>query len=242
VQYDMTTTATPPVPVDPPPPEPPRRKRPALLILGSLTVLVALALLAGGIAAVWGLGQRDADGYFTTGTHTLSTNSYALSTESLDVGNDVPDWVVDDFATVRVQARSSVPVFLGVGPARDVERYLAGVQHDQITDFDTDPFSVTRRRLGGGGEPSPPATQRFWRRSVSGSGSQTIRWPVESGRWSVVAMNADGSRNVSVHTRFGARVPSLRWIAIGTLAAGGLMVVGGAGLIYVGSNRRRRVL
>jgi hypothetical protein len=52
-------------------------------------------------------------------------------------------------------------------------------------------------------------------------------------------MNADGSRNVSVDARLGARVPSLRWFAIGFLAAGGLVLLAGAGLIYFGARKPR---
>ena len=54
------------------------------------------------------------------------------------------------------------------------------------------------------------------------------------GEWSVVAMNADGSRGVSVDARVGARIPSLRGFAIGLLAAGALALLMGAGLTYLG--------
>src|SRR6266545_4277876 len=56
-----------------------------LLAFGGLAVLASLVFLAGGSAGAWALGQRDASGYFTSGTHELSTNSYALSSEITDV-------------------------------------------------------------------------------------------------------------------------------------------------------------
>ena len=234
-------TATAPV-LSEQPSEPFGAKRVLLLVVGSIVVLVALAFLAVGGAGLWALGERDSSGYFTTATHQLSTSSYAIATESLDVDSDVPGWFGDRFATARIEASSGQPVFIGIGPARDVERYLARSQHDQITDFEADPFSVTYRRVEGTAQPAPPAEQDFWRVEASGSGTQTITWPLEQGEWSAVAMNADGSREVSVDARFGARVSALVWIAIAFLVAGGLVLVGGVVLIYLGARRRRPTL
>jgi hypothetical protein len=237
----MNTAAAPPV-VAGQPSHPFGAKRVLLLVFGSLTVLVALVLVAGGGAAVWALGERDASGYFTSGTHELSTGSYAIASESFEVDSDVPGWFGDRFATARIQASSAQPVFIGIGPASDVERYLAGVQHDQITDLDTDPFSVSYRHLNGSAQPASPASKDFWRVQASGPGTQTITWPREGGDWSAVAMNADGSRGVSVDAQFGGRVSSLRWLAIAFLAAGGLVLLAGAGLVYWGARKPRPAL
>src|SRR4051812_45121703 len=103
-------------------------KRVLLLVFGSVVVLVALALLAGGGAAVWGLSQRDGSGYFTTKATGVSTRSYAFASDTLDMGPDVPGWFGEDFAKVRIEATSARPVFIGIGPAADVGRYLAAVQ------------------------------------------------------------------------------------------------------------------
>jgi hypothetical protein len=215
-------------------------RRVLMLAFGGIAVLVALALLAGGGVAVWGLGQRDAAGYFTSATHRISTPSYALATESLDVDADAPSWVFGDrFATARVQARSTQPVFIGIGRTNAVERYLAGVQHDQITDVDTDPFRIKSHRLTGDARPMAPASQGFWRMQASGPGTRTITWPLEKGHWSAVVMNADGSRGVAIDARIGARVPFVRWIAIGLLATGGLVLLFGGALIYLGARRPR---
>jgi hypothetical protein len=217
-------------------------KRILLLIFGGITVLIALALLASGGAAVWGLSQRDNDGFFTSGEHEFSTSSYALASESLDVGPDIPGWLEDGFATVRVEATSAKPLFIGIGPVADVERYLADVEHAQITDFEIDPFSVSYRALDGSAQPARPASQDFWRAQATGPGNQTISWPIEEGTWSVVAMNADGSRNVAVDARLGTRIQYVRWIISGLFGAGVLVVVLGAGLIYLGARRPRRDL
>src|SRR6188472_1647179 len=121
-----------------------------LIIFGGLGVLVALALLASGAAALFALGNRDADGYFMSGSHRLATPANALVSERLDIDADAPDWVFGkSFATSRIEASSSRPVFVGIGPSAAVERYLSRVRHAEITDVDTDPFRVTSHLVPG---------------------------------------------------------------------------------------------
>ena len=212
-----------------------------LIVVGSVVALLGVAMLAAGGIAVWGLGQRDGSGYFSTKSHRLSTPSYALATESLDIGPDLPGGI-GDFGNVRIRASSASAVFVGIARAGDVRRYLGGVRHSEITDFDTDPFRVTSRTVPGVAKPGSPAPQGFWRVQASGPGAQTVTWPVESGRWSAVVMNADGSPDVSVAVSVGARVPWLHWVAIGLLAAGSLSLVGAGFLIYMGARRRPAAL
>ena len=234
----MNATTTQVTPSDPAP-RPGATNRIVPLVFGTIALLVALALLAGGGVAVWGLSQRDGSGYFTTGSHRISTQSYAFASDGLDIGPDTPGGI-GEFATVRIQAASTRPVFIGIGRADDVARYLAQAEHAQVTAFDTDPFKLTEHRIAGTAEPSAPAGQNLWRVQASGTGTQTINWPVEKGRWSAVVMNADGSRDVSIALRIGARVSALKWVAIGLLTGGGLLLLVGGSLIYAGTRRQRR--
>jgi hypothetical protein len=224
----MTSTAAHPVPA--------ARLRVLPLVLGIVTVLVALGFLAAGGAGAWGLSQRGGSGYVTSGTHRLSTGSYAIVSERIDAGTDVPDWVFGDhFAKIRIEATSLRPVFLGIGRTDAVERYLAAVQYDRVDNFDLDPFSVDYHHLAGTASPAPPAGQSFWRVKASGAGSQTIEWALEKGSWTAVAMNADGSKGVTLDARFGARIPFLMWVTIVTFAAGGLLLVLGGWLVRRGT-------
>jgi hypothetical protein len=208
------------------------------LVFGIIAVLLALALLASGVAGAVALAKRDDSGFFMTGRHSIKTSSHALVTQSLDVAG-VPGWLTDDrLATVRVQGSSSRPAFIGIARSAAVTRYMAGVRHAEITDIDTDPFVVRSHLVGGGAQPAAPATRDFWRVQASGAGTQTVTWPLENGKWSVVAMNADGSSGVNLTARFGAKVPALRWVTIGLLIAGGILLAIGGGLLYIALRKR----
>ena len=101
-----------------------------------------------------------------------------------------------------------------------MERYLGGVEHDEVTDLDFDPFAVKYRRIGGGEPAGPPAEQTFWAASAAGPGEQTATWEPESGDLSIVVVNADGSRGIAVELSAGAEANFLLWLAVGLMIAG----------------------
>jgi hypothetical protein len=79
-----------------------------------------------------------------------------------------------------------------------------------------------------------PTAIRFWDTKAVGTGAQTLSWPLRSGHWSAVVMNADGSRSVAVNARLGAHVSYLWWIVAGLFVLGGLSLLGGGALAYSG--------
>ncbi len=103
------------------------------------------------------------------------------------------------------------PVFVGIAPTDQVSRYLTGVAHTSVSDVDSWPFDADydERAVAGEGKPAPPGDQRIWAASVQGAGTQTLEWDVDDGDWSVVVMNADGSRGVDAEVEAGAKVPFL---------------------------------
>jgi hypothetical protein len=216
------------------------RRRVVRLVFGSLALLVALALIGGAIAGVFGLeNNRDATGYFVTHTHHYQTSSYALSTESLNVGS-VTGALETSLLRLRITARSddaARSLFIGIARTGDVARYLARVQHDELRDINFDPFKVDYRRIGTGAPRALPATQRIWQTRASGTGTQTISWPVKKGQWSAVVMNADGSRNVSVNAQLAARLSGAWWFVAVFLALGALSLAGGIALVRSGARK-----
>jgi hypothetical protein len=202
-----------------------------LIATGSLFALLAAGLLAG---AVW-IHRADIDsaGYVVSDIHQVQTVTHAFATEDVDVNGDF-DWFLDRGPTLRVNAESSKPLFIGIARSEDVERYLTGVEYDEVTDFDIDPFAVSTERHAGVIDPSLPAGQTFWEASVQGSGPQSLEWDGGYGQWSVVVMNADASPGVDAEVDVGAHVPYLNWVGIGGAIGGALSLALAAALIYLG--------
>jgi hypothetical protein len=125
-------------------------------------------------------------------------------------------------------------VFVGIAPTTDVDRYLASSAHSELTDVSFDPFEADYRAHTGERAPAAPAEQGFWTTSAHGSGTQTLTWKVRSGGWSIVVMNADGTRGVDAGVRIGASLPVLTPLGWGLIGGGMLLALIAAGLVVVG--------
>ena len=217
--------------------------RVVLIVLGSIGVLFGVALLAGGGFLLWADRTQREDGYLTTPTERFATPTYALTRTRLEIDTEEPGWVLNDswFGKVRIRGESADEkmLFIGIGPQADVARYLGTVAHANVQDIDFDPFRVTYLPIAGGAPQGPPTEQRFWAASASGVGTQTLTWKVRDGDWSVVLMNADGSRGVDADIDVGAKLSFLLWVAIGLLL-GGVLVVGGSTALVVLAARTPR--
>ena len=216
----------------------------AAIVTGVVVLAIATAaLLGGGVVIAADTTQRDSDGYYASGVETLTTPTHALVSNGLDVGTAGPDWLFGQarLGTVRITASgtASRPIFVGIARKPLVDRYLRGVGHDEITDLEVDPLSVTTVRRPGSAAAAAPAAETFWARSASGSGRQTVTWPVQKGAWAVVIMNADGSRGVSSGVSLGAKLGFMRTLGIGLLIVGVILAAGGAVAIVMGMRRPR---
>jgi hypothetical protein len=207
---------------------------------GRIAAIVAgtlLALIGAAVAAVGGIliGLFGGDGTVASGSHPLSTSRTALVSSVADIDDisSVADIVGDP--RLRITARSAdadEALFVGIGRAARVDRYLASVPTDVVTDFELDPFELTRRPRDGSRRPGPPADQQIWVASGTGRDSATLRWKVRDGDYRLVLMNADGSRGVDAEgdvALTASHVPTIAWSMIG----GGvlLLVLAGAGTI-----------
>jgi hypothetical protein len=214
-----------------------------LIVLGSIGVLFGLAVLAGGGFLLWADRTQREDGYLTTPTERFATPTYALTRSRLEVDTEGAKWVLNEdwFGKIRIRGESAdeKTVFIGIGPQADVARYLGSVAHANVQDVDFDPFRATYLPIAGGAPQGPPTDQGFWAASASGVGTQTLTWKVRDGDWSVVLMNADGSRGVAADIDLGAKMSFLLWVAIGLLI-GGVLVVGGSTALVVLAARTRR--
>ena len=226
------------------PEEPPRRGgaagRVVLIVVGTISGVIALGLLAGGCALVAvDQTQRDDDGFLMSPTQDFATPTYAIVSESADIETDGADWVLDTFlGTVRIRSESERAVFVGIGPTGDVDRFLDGIEHDVVSDLDTSGDPEYSRQAGSGTAPVVlPGEQSFWVASSSGM-DETLDWEPEDGDWRVVVMNNDSGRGVSADLSIGAELESVLWIGVALLVAGGLFAAGAALAITAGVRRR----
>jgi hypothetical protein len=211
----------------------------AVLVIGTIVVLLSLTLLGGGGTALWAdRTQRDA-GYATTDIHEFSTSGSALATVSTELGSAGVGWLYSPslLGDVRIRVTPTSaggPLFVGIGPSTEVDRYLAGVDHTVITEFWGDKTETVS-----GGPPPAPGAQDFWVAKSTGTGTRSVVWDPADGSWTVVVINADGRPGIAIGADLGAKVPALPWIALGFLLAGAVLMAGGVFLI-VGAIRRRR--
>ena len=215
------------------------------LVMGILMVLIALALVLPGSMLLGMYGtQRDGDGFFQTSDRTLSGNGYALVTPDVDLnmGPLTGRWMpTGDSAALRIKATSSAdaPLFIGIGPSREVSQYLKGVEYDEVTDFGWGWQSVRYRHLDGSAPASPPGDEDFWVGQQQGTGELTLDWDIEDGNWTAVVMNADASAGVSAKVALGGRFDILLPIGIGLTVTGVIFLGLGVLLIALGARRSK---
>jgi hypothetical protein len=205
------------------------------LVLGSLAALLALALLAGAAFLGWADATQREDGYLTSPRVTLSTSSYAVTGNHLDLGvTSGPDFPSSVIGKVRIRVRpttAGAPVFIGIARAEDVDDYLAGVSFVVVRDI-ADSTPAYSARSGGAPRTSPTSTD-IWVAKAAGAGAQELVWDAENGNWSIVVMNPDATAGISVRADVGATVPGLGWFVLGLVLGGTVLLVVGAVLIVV---------
>jgi hypothetical protein len=209
--------------------------RVSAVVIGSLLVVAAIGTAIGsGVLMAADRGGRDAEGFVTMGPLAVSSPGYAVVLDPVDLqtGPGGPD-LGATLGDVRVSATGSgdSAVFVGIGPVADVEAYLAGVERSRLTGPQGRTGREMTQVMPGGAPATPPAQQAFWAVATSGSGTQQVTWTAAEGRWTVVVMNADGSRPVAAELTAGVTAPVLRglWTGLGvgavvTLLAGALLV------------------
>jgi hypothetical protein len=211
----------------------------ASVVAGAVLVLCSVGLFGGSGVALWAQASRHG-GYADLATATYGVPGYALTSEQ--IGLHLATGVASDLiGTVRIRVTpvsGTAPAFVGIAPAGAAARYLAGVD-----------YATVRGAAGGhgtytehpGSAPAvPPRRAGIWAAQAAGPGTQTLTWTVRSGDWTVVAMNTDGSRPVSLRVNVAATLPALPWIAVGLLTGGIIFVTGGVLLIAIPLRRASR--
>lgn len=213
-------------------------------ILGMLLLTLGLpAMLVGG--ALWGATQhRDPGGGFTAQLQPVTTTGYALLVPDLDglLRRDVP--IVRGATRLRINAGTGGgPAFVGIAPAAEAARYLAGVPYARVegVNLGTGALPVRTRSVNGYTAPGNlPGRQSFWLRSGVG----TVDWSpteLDGGQLSLIVMAPTAAPGLTLHAAAEVRPGWLDPAAWALLAVGTVLIVlGMATLAWPG--RRRDII
>jgi hypothetical protein len=212
-------------------------------VAGAVLVLCSLGLLGAGATALWAHTAARQGGYVDLGSATYRTSGYAVASDTVELHAAGGGWDAARalFGTVRIRATSTAgaaPVFIGIARTGAASRYLADVEHATI--YGPAGTSGWHTEHAGTAPAAAPSRASLWDAHATGPGTQTVVWPVRSGDWTVVAMNANGTRPVSVHVSVAATLPALPWIAGGLLAGGIIVLTAGVLLLVIPIRRASR--
>ncbi len=209
-------------------------------IVASFIALAAFGLfVGGGVLLSEHFANRDADGYLTSPQLELTSDRYAVVSSDLYLTAGPADWWPADPGEVRVTVESQTdsPVFVGIGPAEDVDEFLMDVARHEITRIEG--VEVDYVLLQGERTPTIPANATFWVATAEGIGPESLDWDITRGEWAIVMMNADGSPGVEATVEAGVRIDLLLAIGAG-LAVGGVVLGGLAAVLLIWATRSER--
>ncbi|MFO8010785.1 MAG: hypothetical protein R6U89_08225 [Dehalococcoidia bacterium] len=201
-----------------------------LFALGIIGILVGVGLIIGGGVVTWVHTEfKDSEGYYTSKTVSLTSDSHAITTKTADIKMEAAWlWQWDDLVTFKIRGINEDPskgLFIGIASENDAYSYLQNVEYDEIEEFELRPLHVEYRNFSGTSQPASPVTQLFWDANSYGKGEQVLEWEMEEGKWVLVLMNEDGSKGVDLDGKVGVKVPGLLWIGVG-LIIGGVVALG----------------
>jgi hypothetical protein len=225
--------------VEQPRPAPPRTAGGVLaLVAGVLLFLTGTGLGIGGGVLLGISAARDDGGFVTADRVGVASTTAAVTVEDIEVhpgtvfGRDVTGL---DQVRVSVAGSQERPLFLGVARQADVDAWLRGAAHDQVSGFYNRVGVRYERAPGAVRAVEPPTSQLFWLASETGTGTLTLNWTPGDGAFALVLANADGSTGVTADATVAAKIPALRPVGGGLLGVGLILVLVAAVLIYLGA-------
>jgi len=214
-------------------------KQIVLIVLGGVLIVIGALAAAGGGALMALFGSNNT---LSSGVQQVSTPTRALVSPAGSIQGTSGAQTVLGSVRLRITATPTAAgqhLFLGIGPAGAVDRYLSGTSHDVATDVSVAPFHLTLARHRGTGAPAAPASQSFWVAQASGT-HPTLTWTVTSGSYRVVAMNTDAAAPVAFNGGLDLTIPHSFAIGIGLLIGGIVLILIGIVLIVLGVRARPR--
>src|SRR5499427_71392 len=214
-------------------------RRVVLFVLGGLLLVIgALAAIGGGaLMALFGSNNT-----LSSGVQQVSTPTRALVSEAGSIQGASGAQTAVGSVRLRITATPAGAghlLFLGIGPASAVDRYLSGVSHDVATEVSVAPFHLTLARHGGTATPPPPGSQSFWVARASGT-HPALTWTVTNGSYRLVVMNTDAAAPVAFAGGLDLTIPHSFAIGLGLLIGGIVLILIAIVLIVLGARARPR--
>ncbi len=201
-------------------------------VVGIIMIVGSIGLIAAGTFVV--TATDDADGFISAGPLRVRTDAAALVGDDIELFFDEPVrggvfLGIDDIETrLRVIDSDGDRLFVGIGPSAEVDDYLAGGSYSIVEVFGD---RVVLDDRAGDARLAAPADQDFWAASTL---DEVLNWDLQSGRWSIVVMNEDGTAGIDSSVTVGARVPFLEPVGVAVLVVGLIGIVIGIALTYFG--------
>ena len=209
-------------------------KRALLVVVAVLALCAGAAVMLGGIAIVAMFGT---DAVATSGSGRVFTPGSAIVATPDDLDHAPGDL---DLYELVVAARSERGgrVFVGIGAAEDVDRWLQGAAYANVTSIHTEPLRLVTQEIPGTAIPLPPEQQPFWLESVAGIGEQELRWKPVAGDWRVVVTMDNGEAPIEVRMHVDLENPLSFAFGVAVAVLGGLLLLTGL-LVLVAALRGR---
>lgn len=198
-------------------------------ITGSLLLFLSLGVLGAGALLLWADQTQRTNGYLPISQGTYSTAGYALVSEQIALHSGW-EYLEPLLGEVRIQMVSTdrvKPVFIGIAKAPRAAHLLADTTYTVISRSGV--IASHRGRVA----PGVPDTARIWTVQVLGPSPQTLTWIPDTGDWTVVVMNADGSAGLTAHLNVTISAPMLLPAAVEMLVSGVLLGAFASALIWI---------
>ena len=180
-------------------------------LAGLVGVILAIPVFVAGTGLLW----WSTDGGAELPTVTVRTDARAFVATDIDAVWSDTDYPIPRVERAALSVDGDGPLFVGIGPSGDVDRFIDG--------------------------DGAPVDQDFWVYMSDGAAAG-VDWDLEPGRWSAVVMNPDGSAGVDAEIRAVLPAAPIR-TAGAILAVVGLVIGAIASLVMAaawGGGRTRR--
>ncbi len=194
----------------------------------------------------------DQEGFIISEPSDIDVSGYAIVLEDLELDVDTEDWRwvqrklgLLSFKIITESRDPNQEIFIGIARDTDIQSYLNNVEYQAFRqpDLETNGFdfalSNSQFSLHPGEAPSePPTVHSFWVEHASSQEHQSLIWVPESGKYTIVIMNTDGSEGIKANIQVGVKVMFIRNLGNALLSGGLIVGVLGVLLLYFTIKRR----